>query len=118
MYIMLSSNEQLVLLELLRNKKLTKNEFLNKKIKNKRLFCNESRFFKIMAKLKDFGLVNNNFEKIGFVIDENTKKIKQKTWQLTFKGCVRAKLLALDKNNPKDYKVNLRDEIIEFSYEP
>jgi len=63
-----------------------------------------------MKKLKDWGLVFNN--------GENINKNNPKQWKLTFKGELRAKLIALDENNPKNYCANLRDELIEFAFEP
>ena len=105
MLYMLSEPEQIILLELLLHGKLNRNWFL----KNTNFFSNTPDFFKRMAKLKDYGLIMN---------DGKIDRFKQKDYFLTFKGEIRAKLIALDRNNPKNYTINLRSELIDFEYNP
>jgi len=90
---MLTDKEQLILLELLTHEKLSRKEF----IKNTNLFCNDAYFFKKMKKLRTMGLLHGS----AF-------------WKLTFKGYIRAKLIALDGNNPKDYAKNLKKDVVLF----
>jgi len=97
---MLSEKEQIVLLELLFHGNLTRKWFL----KNTDCFYTTTDFFQRMKKLKDFGLVMND----GI----NINKDNSKSWYLTFKGQLRAKLIALDKNNPKDYGKNKKDVVL------
>ena len=97
---MLEKKEQIILLELLFHESLSRIWFL----KNTKLFYSTSDFFQVMAKLKKFNLVYND----GFRVDKNNPKL----WHLTLKGQLRAKLIALDKNNPKDYRKNKKDVVL------
>lgn len=93
-------------MELLFHDKLSRSWFL----KNTDCFSNSNDFFVALRDLKEFNLITCD--------GENINKNNPKLWRLTFKGELRAKLLGLDKNNPKDYTKNLKDEIIEFEYNP
>ena len=82
---MLTKSEQILLLELLLKKKLKKNE---------QKIYNSFKFYPKMAKLKEFGL-----------IDCKTKKGNEKIYFLTYpKGWIRANVIAMDSNNPEEYK--------------
>lgn len=93
---MLNEQEQKLLLKLLKFKRLTKKDFLGKK-----LCGSESHFYCITARLGSYGLIHGSHY-----------------WELTFKGLILAKLLALLPNNDEDYTKYTEEEIIEFEYCP
>lgn len=83
---MLTKSEQLLLLELLRKKKLHKD--------NQDIF-NSRKFYDAMSKLRDNGLVDcrNNY---------NEKH--ETVYFLTERGNIRARLISFDDNTPEEYK--------------
>ena len=93
---MLDKKEQQILLELLQFKKLKVKQLLDLIP-----FDNDKDCFRCVRKLERWNLIHGS-----------------KFWHLTFKGKIRSKLIALDKNNPKDYTKNLKSEIVEFEYIP
>jgi len=95
-YMVLEEKDQLILLELLFHGRLKIHEMLDLIH-----FEDDRECFKHIRRLERWNLIHGSAY-----------------WRLTFYGNVRARLIALDQNNPKDYKKNLGSEIIEFSYEP
>jgi len=93
---MLEEKDQLILLELLFHGRLKIHDLLNLIP-----FNNDKECFKHVRRLERWKLIHGST-----------------FWGLTFHGKVRAKLISLDRNNPKNYSVNLRSEIIEFAFEP
>jgi hypothetical protein len=94
---MLSLKEQKVLLELLRLNRVTKKDFM---IKTK-LFSCEPDFYKIMDHLGEMGFIHGS----GY-------------WELTWKGEIMSKMLALSNNNGKDYTKYFKECYYEFIIDP
>jgi len=97
---MLRIEEQYILLELLRHERLTNKELINIDVRGINVFKDDNDYYTSVRKLERWGLIHGS-----------------KFWSLTFKGKIRAKLIALDGNNPKDYTKGLKNEVVWFEFE-
>lgn len=90
---MLNKNEQILLLEMLKNGRHNF-RMCEIRFKNQNIYRFKSTFFTHMMNLKNKGLVDSRLWK-----DKSTEKV----YSMTFKGYVRANLIALDENNGSVY---------------